>query len=112
MQPEATLLGKGDTQRYEAIVGSVMFLAQFTRYDIMYACSQLARALSKPCKVHMAAAKHLLRYLAGTNDFAITYKRGKLTLDAFSDANWGNNPDNAKSTSCYIVLMCKAPISF
>ena len=37
------------------------------------------------------------------------YKR---QLDAFSDANWGNNPDNGKSTSCYIVLMCKAPISF
>ena len=44
--------------------------------------------------------------------FAITYKRGKFTLDAFSDANWGNNPDNGKSTSCYVVLMCKAPISF
>lgn len=54
----------------------------------------------------------MLRYLAGTKDFAITYKRGKFTLDAFSDANWGNNPDNGKSTSCYIVLMCKAPISF
>ena len=112
VQPEATLLGKVDTQRYQAIVGSVMYLAQVTRYDIMYACSQLARALSKPSKVHMGAAKHLLRYLAGTKDFAITCKRGKFTLDAFSDANWGNNPDNGKSTSCYIVLMCKAPISF
>ena len=94
-----------DTQRYQAIVGSVMYLAQVTRYDIMYACSQLARALSKPSKVHMGAAKHLLRYLAGTKDFAITYKRGKFTLDAFSDANWGNNSDNGKSTSCYIALM-------
>jgi len=112
VQPEATLLGKVDTQRYQAIVGSVMYLAQVTRYDIMYACSQLARALSKPSKVHMGAAKHLLRYLAGTKDCAITSKRGKFTLDAFSDANWGNNPDNGKSTSCYIVLMCKAPISF
>jgi len=112
VQPEATLLGKVDTQRYQAIVGSVMYLAQVTRYDIMYACRQLARALSKPSKVHMGAAKHLLRYLAGTKDFAITFKRIKFTLDAFSDANWGNNPDNGKSTSCYIVLMCKAPISF
>ena len=60
----------------------------------------------------MGAAKLLLRYLAGTKDFAITYKRGEFTLDAFSDAKWGNNPDNGKSTSCCIVLMCKAPISF
>ena len=77
VQPEATLLGKVDTQRHQAIVGSVMYLAKVRRYDIMYACSQLARALSKPSKVHMGAAKHLLRYLAGTKDFPITYKRGK-----------------------------------
>ena len=31
VQPEATLLGKVDTQRYHAIVGSVMYLAQVTR---------------------------------------------------------------------------------
>ena len=88
-----------------------MYLAQGTRYDIMYPCRQLARALSKPSQFHMGAAKHLLRYLAGTNDFAMTYERGKFTLDSFSN-NWGNNPDNGKSTACYIVLMCKAPISF
>ena len=34
----------------------------------------------------------------------MTYERGKFTLDSFSN-NWGNNPDNGKSTSCYIVLM-------
>ena len=33
---------------------------------------QLVRALSNPSKAHMTAAKHLLRYLAGTVDFAIT----------------------------------------
>ena len=50
--------------------------------------------MSKPSKAHMGAAKHLLHYLAGTQDFAITYKRGGFKLMAFSDANWGNNPDN------------------
>ena len=65
----------------------------------MYACSKLARALSRPSKVHMGAAKHLLRYLAGSKEFAITYKRREFALDDFSDANWGNNPDNGKSTS-------------
>ena len=33
-------------------------------------------------------------------------------LSAFSDANWGNNPDNGKSTSVYLVMLSKAPISF
>ena len=50
---------------FQAIVGSVIYLAQVTRYDILFAVNQLARAITKPSKAHMAAAKHLLRYLAG-----------------------------------------------
>ena len=89
-----------------------MCLGQVTRYDIRYAVNQLARAMCKPSKAHMAAAKHLLRYLAGTANFAITYKRGGFKLTAFSDANWGNNPDNGKSTSCYIAFLSDGPVSF
>ena len=51
----------------------------------------------------MGAAKHHLRYLAGTTNFTIVYKQGCFKLTAFSDSNWGNNPDNGKSTSCYIM---------
>ena len=43
--PEETLLSK-ETQRYQAITGSVMYLAQILRYDIMYSSGQLARAMS------------------------------------------------------------------
>ena len=98
-QPEGNLLNKEDKRRFQAITGSVMCLGQVTRYDIGYAVSQLPRAMSKPSKADMAAAKHLLRYLAETTNFAITHKRGGLKLTAFSNAKWGNNPDNGKSTS-------------
>ena len=60
----------------------------------------------------MAAAKHLLRYLAGTTNFATTYKRGSCKLTAFSDANWGNNPNHGKSTSSYIAFLSDCPVSF
>ena len=79
---------------------------------ILYAVNQLARAISKPSKAHIAAAKHLLRYLAGTIDFAITYKQSGFKLTEFSDANWGNNPDNGKSMSSYVVFRANAPVSF
>ena len=79
-----------------------MYLAQVSRYDILYAVNQLARGMSKPLKAHMGAAKHLLRYLAGSGDLLINYKQGEFKLAAFSDANWGNNPDNARSTPSYI----------
>ena len=111
-QPEGTLLDKEETQRYQAITGSVMYLSQIKRYDIMYSSGQLARAMSKPPKVHMGAAKHLLRYLGGTTNFTIVYNHGGFKLTAFSDSNWGNNPDNGISTSCYIMMLSRAPVSF
>ena len=46
-QPAETLLNTEQTQRYQAITASVMYLAQITRHDIMYAVCQLARAMSK-----------------------------------------------------------------
>ena len=111
-QPEENLLNKEDKRRFQAITGSVMCLGQVTRYTVGYDVNQLARAMSKPSKAHMAAAKHLLRYLAGTTNFAIIYKRGDFKLTAFSDANWGNNPDNGKSTSSYIAFLSDGPVSF
>ena len=80
-----------------------MDLAQVYRYDILYTVNQLARAMSQPFKAHMGATKHLLRCLVGSIDFSITYKQGGFKLTAFSDTNWGANPDNGKSTSSYII---------
>ena len=45
-------------------------------------------------------------------DFASKYKQGGFELTAFSDANWGNNPDNGKSISSCIVFLANAPDSF
>ena len=78
----------------------------------MYSSGQLARAMSRPAKVHMGAAKHVLRYSVGTTDFTIDYKKRGFNLTAFSDSNCGNSPDNGKSTSCYIMMMSRAPVSF
>ena len=86
-----------------------MYRAQTTRYDIMYSTCQLARAMSGPSKVHMDAAKRLLRYLVETTDSTLVWKKGGFKLTAVSDSNWYNNPDNGKSTSCYIMSSARLP---
>ena len=111
-QPVDGLLDEQGKQRYQSITGALMYLAQISRYDILYAVNQLARAMSKPSKAHMGAAKHVLRYLAGSVNFPITYKRGDFKLTTYTDGNWGGNPDNGKSTSSYIVMLANGPISF
>ena len=55
---------------------------------------------------------HLLLYLIGSTDFSITYKQDGFRIASFSNANWGNNPDNDWATSSYIVMLTNAAISF
>ena len=86
-QPADRLLNEQGKQRYQSIVGALMYLAQVSRYDILYAVNQLARAMSKPSKAHMRAAKHVLRYLAGSANFPIAYKRGGFKRTTYADAN-------------------------
>ena len=85
--PEEKLLNKEEKWCYRTIIGAMMYLAQVTLYDILYAVNQLARAMSKPAKAHMGAAKHCLRYLARSTDFSITYKQGGFRHACFLDAN-------------------------
>ena len=75
-QPEDKLLGVEATKLYQSITGSLFYLAQCTRYDLCYAVNQLTGACSKPAEIHMTAVKHALRYLRGTTDLSIVYKRG------------------------------------
>ena len=92
--PANRLLGEQGKQRYQSTAGELTYLAQVLRYGILCAVNQLVRAMSKPLKAHMGAAKHALRYLAGSVSFPITYKRGGFKLTTYTDANWGGNPEN------------------
>ena len=94
------------------IVGLVLLLAQVTIYDLCYAVNQLTRAHSKPAMVHITAAKHLLRYLEGSPDLAIIYKKGQFAMHGYTDAPFAVNPENVRPTTGYLFLLDGAPISF
>ena len=68
------------------------------RYDITHAVSQLARAMGNLSKLHMTAAKDILRYLKRGMGLATTYKTGCFETMGHCDLSWGNNPGNGKST--------------
>ena len=109
-QPKENLLNEESKRRYQSITDAAMYLAQVCPYDILYTANQLVRAMSKPFKAHMAAAKHQVRFLAGSTDFSIPYKQRSFKLAVFADANWRANPDNGKSTSSYIIMLSNGPI--
>ena len=63
-----------------------MHLAQVLRYSIMYVrYESTPSCFLKTCEGTLVAARHLLRYLDGTTDFTIVYKKGDFKVIAFSD---------------------------
>eukprot|EP00961_Rhodomonas_salina_P184866 2495934-Rhodomonas_salina.1 len=64
----------------------------------------------------MAAARRILRYLAGTADLGLTYvaqpeSRANL-LWGFADADHAGDPDSRRSVTGYVTMMCGAAISW
>ncbi|XP_021974713.1 uncharacterized mitochondrial protein AtMg00810-like [Helianthus annuus] len=52
---------------YRSLVGSLMYLTN-TRPDIMFAVSKISRFMECPKKSHWEAAKHILKYIKGTQE--------------------------------------------
>ena len=93
---------------YACLLSELQFLANATRPDIAYAVNCLAAYSANPTLQHTSALKRILRYLAGTKDFGITYRKTNLPKNAnffygYSDATYGNT-DNCKSMSGYVYI--------
>jgi hypothetical protein len=54
-----------DQRNYQVLIGSLMYLAIFTRPDIAYAVSAFGQFSSDPSARHIKAGKHVMRYLKG-----------------------------------------------
>ena len=67
-------MSKDQAAIYRTIVGSVIYLANYTRLDIVYTVRQLARIIARPNKNHLLITKQLLRYLKGTITLGIKYR--------------------------------------
>ena len=57
--------------------------------------------------------KRIMRYLKGTNDFGLYYKRSeKFELNDHTDADWGGNIDDRKSTSGGALFLGKRLVTW
>ena len=90
---------------YSALVGSLLYLSICTRPDIAQAVGALARHMAAPTTVHWTAAKHVLRYLAGTVDYGITFGGATQGLDVYCDSDYAGDIDTRRSTTAYVFIL-------
>jgi len=60
---------------YASAVGSIIYAQVFTGPDLAFITRMLGRYQSNPGIDHWKAVKKALRYIQGTKDFMLTYKR-------------------------------------
>jgi hypothetical protein len=99
---------------YKEAVGKLLYAMTGSRPDIAFATSLVSRFMSNYDSTHWTAVKRILRYLKGTNDLCITFKKTSeaLTLIGACDSDWGGDKCDRKSTFGYIFLLDGAPISW
>ena len=83
-----------------------MYAALQTRPDIAFAVQHLSQYTSNPAQEHWTVVKRVLRYLKGTHDEGIVYKRAETAprIEIYADADFANRAD-AKSISGYACVM-------
>lgn len=97
---------------FRSLVGSLMYLAIATRPDIAHAVSVLSQFNQEHDEQHWKAAKRVLRYLNGTKEDGLVFKKTGEPLHGFSDADWGNCKINRHSYSGYLFKIGGAAVSW
>ncbi|XP_069148053.1 uncharacterized protein [Solanum lycopersicum] len=73
----------------------------------------LVRFMHNPSKLHLGAAKRVLRYIAGTTEHGIWYSKvTNFTLTGFTDSDYAGNIDDRKSTSGFLFNLGSGAISW
>ena len=94
-------------QLYQENIGIALWIAGQTRPDIAAAVSVLSRFTANPGDKHMKALKHLARYLHGTRNLGLHYRRHPKSpanqLSGWPDSGWAGCVGTAKSTNGYMA---------
>ena len=81
--------------------------------DVAFIVGVLGRYLSNSGQSLWKMAKKVLRYLHGTKDLMLTYRRiDTLEVVGFSDSDYADCMDDKKSTSGYIFMMAEGAVSW
>ena len=84
---------------YRSMIRKLQYVVH-GRPNIALAIGLVARFFANPRENHLMVVKRIMRYLKGTDYFVLYYKRTeKFELNSYTNADWGGNVDDKKSTS-------------
>jgi hypothetical protein len=98
---------------YLSAVGALMYLANSTRPDIVFAVNLRARHSAEPTKRYWVGVKTVLRYLNDTRNLGLFYNRNQdLILLRYTDVGYLSDPHNGRSQTYFVFLQGGTTISW
>ena len=99
---------------YTTCIGELLYTMHATRPNILYAVITLSQFTNRPSTEHWTALKCIYRYLKGTANHKLTYRRNHSSLiepDRFINADWGSN-EHRKLISGYIFTIAGGAVTW
>ena len=94
-------------------IGALMYLANYTRPDIVLSVNLLSRYSSAPIIRHWKRIKHVLRYLCGTINVGLFYSNIlEPQLFGYADGWYLLDPHKDRSQTRYIFTLGNTAISW
>ncbi|GJT15377.1 ribonuclease H-like domain, reverse transcriptase, RNA-dependent DNA polymerase [Tanacetum coccineum] len=101
-----------DATYYRSLIGSIRYLLH-TRPDLSYSVGLLSRFMQDPKDHHLKAVKQVIRYIKGTKEHGIIYKKeGSCKITGYSDSSYGINTDQGKGTTGIVFYFGESPITW
>ncbi|CAI7845429.1 unnamed protein product, partial [Closterium sp. NIES-54] len=103
------------TGPYPELVGCLMYLMTYTRQDLAYPLSILARYVAprRHRPEHMATAKRVLRYLCSTSELGLVLGgRSPVVLTGHADASWVDDMATQRSSQGFTFSLGSGSVSW
>lgn len=104
--------GLANASVYRSLVGRLIYLTH-SRPDIAFSVGVLSRYMHRPTLHHFGAAKRVLRYLVGTQNYGLWFhKTDVFKVVGFTDSDWAGSAEDRKSTSGNCFTLGSTAISW
>ena len=89
-------------------MGCLMYVSEVLRCNILYAVGQMARLTAKTQQDPHGGGEPYSSLPCGDNRLKHHVQEGRLQASSLFPLQLGQHPDNGKSTSCHLSMLCDA----
>ena len=84
---------------YRSMIGKLQYVVH-SRPNIALIVGIVVKFSTNPKENHMMVVKRIMRYLKGTTEYGLYYKKNEdFELKSYTDVDWASSLDDRKSTS-------------